>query len=257
MSTIDLNSDLGESFGAWKLGDDAAMLQVVTSANVACGFHAGDPLVMLACCRTAAERGVAIGAHVAYRDLAGFGRREMDIPPGELYGDVLYQLAALAGIAATVGARVGYVKPHGALYNRIVTDASQASAVADAVADFDRSLPLLGLADSAIAHAASDRSLRFVREAFVDRGYRADATLVPRRRPGAVLSGATAAGVEAIAARAVALATGSPIDAADGTTLRLEVDSLCVHGDTPNAVVMARAVRSALEDAGIGLEPFA
>jgi Uncharacterized proteins, homologs of lactam utilization protein B len=257
MSAIDLNSDLGESFGVWKLGDDAAMLGIVTSANIACGFHAGDPLTILACCRTAAENGVTIGAHVSYRDLAGFGRREMDIAPGELYGDVLYQLAALAGIAATVGASVGYVKPHGALYNRIVTDAWQASAVADAVHDFDASLPVLGLARSAIATAAADRSLRFVREAFVDRGYRPDGTLLPRQQPGAVLSGATTAGVDAIAARAVALATGSEIEAVDGAPLTIEVDSLCVHGDTPNAVAMAEAVRGALERAGIGLEPFA
>jgi UPF0271 protein len=257
MSTIDLNSDLGESFGAWKLGDDAAMLETVTSANVACGFHAGDPLTMLACCRLAAEKSVTVGAHVAYRDLAGFGRREMDIAPGELYGDVLYQLAALSGIAATVGTRIGYLKPHGALYNRIATDASQASAVADAVRDFDASLPVLGPAHSAIATAAAERSLRFFREAFVDRAYRPDGTLVPRQRPGALLSGTTSAAIEAIADRAVALATGSLIDAVDGTRIAIEVDSLCVHGDTPNAVAMARAVRAALEAAGIGLEPFA
>lgn len=254
---IDLNSDLGESFGVWKLGDDAAMLEVVTSANVACGFHAGDPLTMLACCRLSVEKGVTIGAHVSYRDLAGFGRREMDIAPGELYGDVLYQLAALSGIASSVGARVGFVKPHGALYNRIVGDASQASAVADAVSDFDASLPVLGLAHSAIARAAAERSLRFVREAFVDRGYRADGTLVPRHRPGAVLSGSTPAGLDAIASRAVALATGQPIHAVNGTPLTLEVDSLCVHGDTPDAVAMARAVRTALKRAGIAVESFA
>jgi UPF0271 protein len=250
--SVDLNSDLGEAFGAWGMGDDAAMLRVVTSANVACGFHAGDPTTMLATCRTAAERGVVVGAHVSYRDLAGFGRRAMDVPAPELRDEVLYQLAALAGVARAAGAEVRYVKPHGALYNRIVTDAAQAAAVAEAVALFDGGLALLGLAGSAIEHAAADAGLRFVREAFVDRAYRGDGTLVPRTEPGAVLHGDAV-----IAERALRLAAEGRVVAADGTDIAVEVDSLCVHGDTPGAVGMAEAVRARLDAAGITVAPFA
>lgn len=249
---IDLNSDLGESFGAWRLGDDDAMLGVVSSANIACGFHAGDASVMLAACATAAGNGVSVGAHVSYRDLAGFGRRAMDVPANELYADVLYQLAALDGIARVAGTRVAYVKPHGALYNRIVSDDTQADAVAGAVADFDARLPLLGLAGSSISRRARERGLAFVNEAFVDRGYLPDGSLVPRGQPGDLLSGD-----EAIAARAVELVVDGRVAAADGTVIDVPVDSLCVHGDTPGAVGMARAVRSALTAAGIRIEAFA
>jgi UPF0271 protein len=249
---VDLNSDLGESFGAWTMGDDDAMLETVTSANIACGFHAGDPLTMLSRCRTALDRGVSIGAHVGYRDLAGFGRRAIDIPAGELYGDVLYQLAALAGVAASVGASVNYIKPHGALYNRIATDAVQAAAVADAVRDFDPSLRVLGPAGSRVAEAAAERSLTFVREAFVDRAYRGDGSLVPRSEPGAVLTGASQ-----IAQRAVTLVTEGTVLALDGRPVAVEADSLCVHSDTPGAVAMARAVRGALEGAGLRIRAFA
>ncbi|SEH67812.1 MULTISPECIES: 5-oxoprolinase subunit PxpA [unclassified Leifsonia] len=249
--SVDLNSDLGESFGAWTMGDDAALLRIVSSANVACGFHAGDPSTMLATCREAAANGVTVGAHVSYRDLPGFGRRSMDVPAGELRDEVLYQLAALAGLARVAGTAVRYVKPHGALYNRIVRDAAQARAVVDAVVAFDPSLPLLGLAGSEVERAAADAGLRFVREAFVDRGYRADGTLVPRTDPGALLADASE-----IAGRAVRMVTEGTVDAVDGTAVRLEVDSLCVHGDTPGAVAMARAVRSALAAAAIQVEPF-
>jgi UPF0271 protein len=249
--SIDLNSDLGESFGAWTMGDDAAMLRLVTSANIACGFHAGDASTMLATCRLAAENGVVVGAHVSYRDLAGFGRRAMDVPSDELYGEVLYQLAALSGIARVAGTRVAYVKPHGALYNRIVADRTQAAAVVRAVADFDPAVALLGLAGSVVADEAQDAGLRFVREAFVDRGYLADGTLVPRGRTGAVL-----AGDADIALRAVRLVVEGAVTAVDGTEIGVEVDSLCVHGDTPGAVSMATAVRSALAAAGVRVEAF-
>jgi len=249
--TIDLNSDLGESFGAWTMGDDRAMLALVSSATVACGFHAGDASTMLATCRIAARDGIAVGAHVSYRDLAGFGRRAMDVPRAELHDEVLYQLSALAGIARVAGTRVRYVKPHGALYNRIVADPDQAAAVAEAVAAFDPGLPLLGLAGSAIARAAADAGLRFVHEAFVDRGYRPDGTLVPRGEPGALLSGD-----EAIAVRAVRLVREGRVTASDGTDIEVQVDSLCVHGDTPGAVGMAGAVRSALEQARIAVRAF-
>jgi UPF0271 protein len=250
--SVDLNSDLGESFGAWSMGDDSALLRIVSSANVACGFHAGDASTMLATCREAAANGVTVGAHVSYRDLAGFGRRAMDVPPAELRDEVLYQLSALAGLARVAGTAVRYVKPHGALYNRIVNDERQAGAVAEAVALFDPRLPLLGLAGSAIERAAQASGVRFVREAFVDRGYRPDGTLVPRGEPGAVLSGDAE-----IAARALRMVTDGLVVAADGSDLRVSVDSLCVHGDTPGAVSMARSVRAALNEAGVVVEPFA
>ncbi|MET3564991.1 UPF0271 protein [Leifsonia sp. 563] len=250
--SVDLNSDLGESFGAWSMGDDAALLRMVSSANVACGFHAGDPSTMLATCREAAANGVTVGAHVSYRDLAGFGRRAMDVPAGELRDEVLYQLAALAGLARVAGTSVRYVKPHGALYNRIVHDAGQARAVVDAVVAFDPTLALLGLAGSAVERAAGEAGVRFVREAFVDRGYRSDGTLVPRTDPGALLSDDGE-----IAARAVRMVTEGRVVAADGTDIPVGVDSLCVHGDTPGAVAMALAVRDALAEAGVSVEPFA
>jgi len=249
--SIDLNSDLGESFGAWRMGDDEAMLQIVTSANVACGFHAGDPSTMLETCRLAAQNGVTVGAHVSYRDLAGFGRRTMDVPPAELRAEVLYQLSALSGIARIAGTAVAYVKPHGALYNRIVDDREQAEAVVRAVADFDATLPVLGLARSEVARSADRAGLRFVSEAFVDRGYLPDGTLVPRGRDGAVLTAG-----DAIAERAVRLVTEGAVVAVDGTEIAVEVDSLCVHGDTPGAVDMAADVRSALIGAGVEVASF-
>ncbi|NQX29757.1 LamB/YcsF family protein [Microbacteriaceae bacterium VKM Ac-2854] len=248
--SIDLNADLGEGFGAWRMGDDAAMLDVVTSANIACGFHAGDPSIMLATCRAAAERGVAIGAHVAYRDLAGFGRRDVDLAPDELYADVVYQLGALDAAARAAGTSVRYIKPHGALYNRIVHDEEQAEAVARAVRDVTRELPLLGLAGS-VAHAAAERlGLRVLREAFVDRAYTHGATLVPRSVTGSVLHDPAE-----IARRAVRMAAEGRTVAITGESIDIEVDSLCVHGDTPGAVAMAIAVRDALGDAGIALAP--
>lgn len=250
--SVDLNSDLGESFGAWSMGDDAAMLRLVTSANVACGFHAGDPSTMLETCRLAAENGVTVGAHVSYRDLAGFGRRSMEVPAGELRDEVLYQLAALAGIARVAGTAVRYVKPHGALYNRIVADEGQARAVAEAVAAFDPALPLLGLPGSAIERVSAANGLRFVREAFVDRGYLPDGTLVPRTEPGAVLTD-----IDAIAARAVRMVVDGRVEAVDGTSVDVAADSLCVHGDTPGAVRMAAAVRRSLDEAGIEVGAFA
>ncbi|MHA7985426.1 LamB/YcsF family protein [Rathayibacter sp. CAU 1779] len=252
MRAIDLNCDLGESFGAWSMGDDTAMLDVVSSANVACGFHAGDPATMLATCRAARDRGVVIGAHVAYRDLAGFGRRFIDVAPADLHADVLYQLSALAGVASSVGTEVRYVKPHGALYNRIVDDAQQAAAVADAVASFPANLAVLGLPGSAIEQACSNRGVPFVREAFIDRAYLADGTLVPRGRAGAVLSLD-----DGIAERAVRMASDGVVQTIDGEAIPIDASSLCVHGDSPDAVAMAVAVREALGEAGIRIGAFA
>ncbi|GAA4953939.1 5-oxoprolinase subunit PxpA [Streptomonospora halophila] len=248
---IDLNSDLGESFGNWRLGDDGALLSVVTSANVACGFHAGDPTVLREACAGAAERGVAIGAQVGYRDLAGFGRRYIDMPPAELTNDVLYQIGALEAMAHAAGERVRYVKPHGALYNAIVHHEDQAAAVAEAVALYDPGLPVLGLPGSVWLRRAEQAGLRTVREAFADRAYTPEGTLVSRRAPGAVLHDA-----EEIARRCLDMVRGEPVAAVDGTPVRIQAESLCVHGDSPGAVGIARAVAERLRGAGVELAPF-
>lgn len=250
MPNVDLNSDLGESFGAWRMGDDVAMLPIVASANLACGFHAGDPLAMLTACRTAVAHGVTIGAHPSYRDRVGFGRRDMEVSPEELGAELLYQVGALAGVAASVGGRVAYVKPHGALYNRTAVDPSVADIVAETAATL--ALPMLGLPRSAIETACERVGVRFVREAFADRAYLADGTLASRDLPGAVLTDPSE-----VADRAERIVTEGKLVALDGSTLSLEVDSLCVHGDTTGAVELARAVRRALTAAGVTISPFA
>lgn len=249
---MDLNADLGESFGAWNMGDDASMFRLVTSANVACGFHAGDPVTMLDSCRAAFELDVTVGAHVGYRDLAGFGRRSMDMSFDELFGDVLYQLGALDGVAHAVGASVDYVKPHGALYNRLVHDADQASAVVAAIQAYDPGLPILGLPGSELLVQAMEAGHPVFVEAFVDRAYQPDGTLVPRSQEGAVLHD-----VDAVVEQAVRLAVKGEVVAVDGTVVQVRPDSLCIHGDTPGAVEMAARVRAGLEAAGVALESFA
>ncbi|MFD3446973.1 LamB/YcsF family protein [Microbacteriaceae bacterium 4G12] len=249
---MDLNSDLGETVDSMPTADDAALFALVTSANVACGSHAGDERSMRDSCRLAAANGVALGAHMSYDDREGFGRRDVDVAASVLRDHVLAQLRALGEAAAESGARIRYVKPHGALYNRIVHDRAQADAVAGAVRDFSPGLPLLGLPGSEIEAAAAAAGSPFFREAFVDRGYLPDGTLVPRGSAGALLSGD-----DAIAERAVRLATTGRVQAIDGTELELRVDSLCVHGDTPGAVDMARSVRAALIAAGVPLAAFA
>lgn len=246
---IDLNADLGEGFGPWRLGDDVALLSVVTSANVACGFHAGDPPIMRRTCAAAVENRVTIGAQVSYRDLAGFGRREMDVAPDELTAEVLYQIAALDGIARAEGGRVRYVKPHGALYNRIVRDPVQAAAVVAAVVAYDPALPMLTLAGSAV-HGVG--GLTVVNECFADRAYTPEGALVSRREPGAVIDDA-----HAVATRALRMAVDGTVEATDGSEVRVDARSICVHGDTPGAVELARAVRTTLEQAGVRLGPFA
>jgi UPF0271 protein len=251
MVMLDLNADLGEGFGRWTLGDDDALLDVVTSANVACGFHAGDPTTMRRVCIRAVERGVSIGAQVGYHDLAGFGRRFVDVDPHELTQDVIYQIGALDGFARVAGDRVRYVKPHGALYNAIVHHVEQAAAVVEAVLEYDPSLPVLGLPGSVWLRLAERSGLRVVHEAFADRAYAADGTLVPRDRPGAVLHD-----VEQVVRRCVALARGEAIDDVEGQPLRLSPQSVCVHGDTPGAADIALRVRKALMDAGAMLSPF-
>jgi UPF0271 protein len=247
---IDLNSDLGEGFGIWRLGDDDALLDVVTSANVACGFHAGDPSTMRRVCRQAASAGVAVGAQVSYRDLAGFGRRFIDADPAELADEVLYQIGALDACAKAAGIKVEYVKPHGALYNATVHHDAQAKAVVDGVKAFG-DLPVLGLPGSRLLHHAERAGLRPVREAFADRAYTPEATLVPRTQPNAVLTS-----TDAVLAQVLRLARDGELVAADGTVLKAEVDSICLHGDTPGAVEHARKVREALERAGIPVARF-
>lgn len=249
---IDLNSDLGEAFGSWDMGDDDAMLDVVSSANIACGFHAGDPSVARRTCAEAAGKDVVIGAHVAYRDLAGFGRRFIDVAPAQLTADVLYQLGALAGMAKVAGASVRYVKPHGALYNTIVHHELQAAAVVEAVAEFDDSLTLLGLPGGVVLRLAQEAGLATATEAFADRGYLPDGTLAPRSQPGAVLHDPAA-----VADRMLRLVTEGTLEAIDGSTLHLSADSICTHGDSPGAVAMARAVRERLVGAGVEIAPFA
>jgi UPF0271 protein len=249
---MDLNSDLGEGFGAWRLGDDDAMLDVVSSANVACGFHAGDPRTLLATCERAVGQGVVIGAQVGYRDLAGFGRRFIDYDSADLVADLIYQLGALDGLARAAGDRVLYVKPHGALYNAIVLHEQQAAAVVDAVRRYDPDLPVLGLPGSVFLDLAEEAGLTTVREAFADRGYRPDGTLVPRREPGALLHDP-----EVVAERMLRLVTDRTLVAVDGTVIKVEADSICVHGDSPGAVAMARAVHDALTGAGVPITAFA
>ena len=249
---MDLNSDLGEGYGHWALGDDAALLGVVTSANVACGFHAGDPATIDRTVRTATEHGVAIGAQVSYPDLVGFGRREIDVVPDDLTADVLYQIGALEAFARAAGSRVRYVKPHGALYNRIARDPVQAAAVVEAIRRYDPTLPLLTLPGSAAMRAATDAGIPAVGEGFADRAYTGEGRLASRREPGAVLHDP-----EEVAARAVVMATEGRVETADGGEVAVEVRSLCVHGDTPGAVDLARAVRAALDEAGVVLEAFA
>ncbi|QRZ15180.1 LamB/YcsF family protein [Paracoccus methylovorus] len=243
---IDLNSDLGEGYGAWKMGDDATMLGVVSSANVACGFHAGDPLTILATVREAAARGVAVGAHVSYPDRVGFGRRPMDVTHAELVADVIYQIGALQGICASAGTRVTYVKPHGALYNTIATDPRQGAAVIEGIKAVDPTLAMMGLAGTQILRQAAEAGLPTIAEAFADRAYRPDGQLVSRREAGAVLHDP-----EAVAARMLRLATEGVIEAADGSPLHLQADSICVHGDSPGAVAMAARIREVLLAGGV------
>ncbi len=249
---IDLNADVGESFGAWRLGDDEGMLGLVTSANVACGFHAGDPLTLRHACELAAARGVAVGAQVSYADLAGFGRRFIDVPSEALTADVLYQLGALSAMCRVAGTRVRYVKPHGALYNATVHHEGQAAAVLAAVAAYDRSLPVLGLPGSALLRLAAEAGLRAVPEAFADRGYAADGTLVPRSAPGALVTDA-----DDVAARVLRMVREGVVTSVDGADVAVEAESICLHGDTPDAVGLARSVRAALADAGVAVAAFA
>jgi UPF0271 protein len=242
---VDLNADLGEGFGAWLLGDDDALLAVVTSANVACGFHAGDAVTMGRVCAAAARRGVAVGAQVGYRDLAGFGRRRIEYDLGELRDEVRYQIGALTAFGA-----VRYVKPHGALYNTAAVDIGQASAVVDAARSFG--LPVLCQPGSALAVAAAAAGLRVAAEGFADRAYLPDGRLVPRSAAGAVITDP-----DAVVRRAVRMALDGTLLAIDGAIVGCAVESVCLHGDTPGAVALAHQVRDGLQAAGVRVESFA
>lgn len=245
MSPINLNADLGESFGAWRMGDDAALLQVIGSANIACGFHAGDPVVMRETVRLAVANGVSLGAHPAFPDLQGFGRRVMQLSPKELEATILYQVGALQAMAAAEGGRVSHVKPHGALNNMACADEAMATIVARAVKALDRELILLAPAHSALERAGEAAGLRVAREVFADRSYQADGQLTPRSQPGAVLHGA-----QDCVQHVLRMLEAGGIVTTDGQRLPTRIDSICVHGDGPGAVEAARAIRTALEAAG-------
>jgi UPF0271 protein len=245
VSSIDLNADLGESFGRWTLGDDAALTGLISTANVACGFHAGDPATLRRSCELAAEQ-------VSYRDLAGFGRRFMDVAPDDLRDDVLYQIGALQAFARAAGTRVSHVKPHGALYHSVVTHREQAAAVVAAVLDHDSGMAVLGLPGSALLSIATSAGLRAVPEAFADRRYTAEGGLLARSRSGSVLTDP-----DEVAEQVRRLALGQGVVAADGTVVPVAAESICVHGDTPGAVRIAQVVRQAIESAGLSIRPFA
>jgi UPF0271 protein len=251
MNTIDLNCDMGESFGAWTMGQDAEVLEFVSSANIACGFHAGDPVTMRRTVATAAARGVAIGAHPSLPDLAGFGRREMRVSSDDAYALTLYQVGALDAMARAAGAHLSHVKPHGALYNMVAKDRALADAIAAAVRDFDAALILVGLAGSELPRAGEAAGLNVAHEAFADRRYEADASLMARSKAGAVIDD-----IDTAVAQAIAIATRGEADGPNGK-VRIRADTICVHGDRPDAALFARRLRHELEAAGIVIAPLA
>lgn len=251
LTAIDLNSDLGESFGQWTMGNDAAILELVSSANIACGFHAGSPAGILDTLRAASARGVSVGAHVSYPDLVGFGRRNMDIASDELTADIIYQIGALQGLARAAGTVVSYVKPHGALYNTIAYDDRQALAVIDAILQIDPQLMLVGLAGSRVLEQAQQKGLRTVSEAFADRAYHANGTLVSRREPGSVLHDA-----QLVAKRMLQLVREGGVESIDGIFTPIKADSICVHGDSPDAIEIAYQIRKVFQQQGITVQSF-
>jgi UPF0271 protein len=250
--TIDLNSDLGESFGPWKMGQDEALMTSITSANVACGFHAGDATVMRQTIALAKRHGVAVGAHPGFQDLQGFGRREMHVSASEVEDLVLYQVAAMAGVAAAEGVRLQHVKAHGALYNMAARDAALARAIARAVVAFDRSLSLFGLPNSPLLAEGERAGLQVAAEIFADRTYEADGSLTSRRVAGSVIHDPAV-----VVQRAIDMVSTRRVTATNGTTITLDARTLCLHGDTPGAAELARQIRSALEAAGIAVKAFA
>src|SRR5881628_2762914 len=243
---VDINSDLGESFGAYSIGQDAGLMHAITSANVAAGFHAGDPSVLRDTIRLAKKHGVAVGAHPGFPDLVGFGRRELNVTPREAEDMVLYQVAAVAGVAAAEGVTLQHVKPHGALFNMAVRNRELADAIARAVAAFDKRLILFGLPGSEILEAGRAAGLRVAAEVFADRGYEPDGQLASRRKPGSVIHDAAV-----VVERAVRMVKERRVVAMDGTVVPLEADTMCVHGDTPGSDELAAKIRAGLEAAGV------
>ena len=250
-TTIDLNCDMGESFGAWTMGQDADVLAHVSSANIACGFHAGDPQTMHRTVAAAVAHGVAVGAHPSLPDLAGFGRREMRVSADETYAMTLYQIGALAAIARAAGTSLRHVKPHGALYNMAAKDPALADAIASAVRDFDSALTLVGLAGSELTRAGERAGLAVAHEAFADRRYEDDGTLTPRSVAGAVIDD-----IDAAVAQALAIATRGETTTRQGSTLRIRAQTICVHGDRPDAATFARRLHEALRDGGVVIAPL-
>jgi UPF0271 protein len=251
MSRIDLNADLGESFGPWPMGTDEALMASISSANVACGFHAGDPSVMRRTVALAKANGVAVGAHPGFPDLVGFGRREMSATPDEVADMVLYQVAALAGVAASQGVRLQHVKPHGALYNMAVRNRELAEAIARGTAAFDRKLILFGLPDSELLRAGAKAGLRVAAEVFADRAYEPDGSLASRSKAGSVIHDQ-----QEVVARAIGMVRDGVVTATNGSVINLRADTLCLHGDTPGAATLARVVREGLDQAGIRVLPL-
>ncbi len=250
IATVDLNCDLGEGFGRYLIGCDDEVIPLVSSINVACGMHAGDPMTMASTVQRAAEAGVAVGAHPGYPDLQGFGRRDMNLTPDEVYAFVLYQIGALAGFAHTSGVLLHHVKPHGQLYNRAAKDTSCAHAIARAVRDFDPGLVLVGLANGALVEAGEALGLKVAREFFADRAYARDGSLVPRSQPDALINNED----EALR-RTVRAITAGVVRAQDGSDVEIQAQTVCLHGDSPRAVAFARKLRKGLEDAGIAIGP--
>jgi UPF0271 protein len=250
MPSIDLNCDLGESFGRWTLGDDAAVLESITSCNIACGYHAGDPEIMRRTVRLAREKGVAVGAHPGLPDLAGFGRRALGVTPGEAEGFVLYQIGALAAIARAEGVTLGHVKPHGALYTMAAGDAAVAEAIARAIASFDPSLVLVGPPGTALLRAGRSAGLAVAAEGFADRAYESDGCLTPRNEPNAIVHDPAE-----VVTRAVRMVREGMVVARDGSTISMCVETICTHGDTPGSAGLARCLRAGLEQAGIRVRP--
>ncbi|OCG40143.1 LamB/YcsF family protein [Gilliamella apicola] len=249
---IDLNSDLGESFGQWQMGNDEAMLNVVSSANIACGFHAGSPAGILKTLKAAKANNVEIGAHVGYPDLVGFGRRNMDVATDELTADIIYQIGAIKGLATSIGTKVTYVKPHGALYNTIAHNKRQAMAVIDALCLVDPTLILVALAGSKLIEWAKEKGLNVVAEAFADRAYHADGTLVSRKEVGAVLHDP-----DLVAERMLQLVNDGGVTSIEGQFVSIDAGSICVHGDSASALAMAQKVREKLQQNGINIASFA
>ena len=246
-TAIDLNADVGESFGAWSIGADEELIPLVTSVNVACGAHAGDPVTILQTVELAARHGATVGAHPGYPDLVGFGRRDLDLSPAELRASLIVQVGAVQAAARVVGVPVRHVKPHGALYNRAARDPELAQAVASTIREMDPTLILVGLAGSASVVAGRAIGLEVFEEAFADRRYEPDGSLRSRRFPDALLA------TNEAAAQAVTIARDGRVEARDGSRLAISADTMCVHGDSPNAVAVARAVRDALVGAGIAV----